>query len=274
MNMKRTVAVCTTLLIFIQALMLIGVVRADGPTGTNHQLDYAFPVPLGVSTSNNRGCFAGTLGFRVKDSMGRLGYVTNNHVAAAGGSKLCPNKAPLGTPQGQPGEYDFNCSFPTPAIGTLNKFISIIRYPFGTNTVDTAFVLIDQTNPQVSNQILDIGSYSKTAASPNVGEVVTKSGRTTGQTLGTVQTINATVLVDYGSGCGFALFKNQVIIAPNPPFSSFTLAGDSGSPVVSTQRFDVNNLPIPLGLIFAGDGTNGVANPLPAVLGALGVTLD
>ena len=53
--------------------------------GDAHMLQYNLPVPMGVSTSNDNGCSAGTLGDRVfrQGNSNRLGYITNNHVASA-----------------------------------------------------------------------------------------------------------------------------------------------------------------------------------------------
>ena len=54
--------------------------------GPNHRLALPLPVPMGVSTSNVIGNFAGTLGFKVRRiGNGEVGYVTNNHIAAASG---------------------------------------------------------------------------------------------------------------------------------------------------------------------------------------------
>jgi hypothetical protein len=68
----------------------------DGPPGNNHKQSFARPVPMGVSTSSVSvsGGFAavGTLGYRVfrLGQPNMVGYITNNHVAGASGSSLCP----------------------------------------------------------------------------------------------------------------------------------------------------------------------------------------
>lgn len=52
--------------------------------GCNHRAYFPYPVPQGVSTSNNKGN-TGTIGFKVCDIRDRnkVGYLTNNHVAAS-----------------------------------------------------------------------------------------------------------------------------------------------------------------------------------------------
>ena len=51
---------------------------------------------------------------------------------------------------------------------------------------------------------------------------------------------------------------------------SAALPGDSGSPVVNLVESSI----IPVGLNFAGNGFNGIINPVPLVLNALGVAID
>ncbi|HEX9867434.1 MAG TPA: hypothetical protein VGC99_02375, partial [Candidatus Tectomicrobia bacterium] len=97
--------------------------------GPAHRLQYNLPVPMGVSTSNDNGCFAGTLGARVfrKGNSSRVGYITNNHVAAAGGANLCPNSAIFGEDQFQRSRLDNNCSLTgLKKIGDLIQFIPIV----------------------------------------------------------------------------------------------------------------------------------------------------
>ena len=95
--------------------------------------------------------------------------------------------------------------------------------------------------------------------------LVKKCGRTTQFTRGRVTAVAATVNVSYGTA-GVATFQNQIIIQSlnaNP----FSAGGDSGSLIVTdvTQQ--------PTGLLFAGSTTHTIANPIQAVLAALGVTI-
>jgi hypothetical protein len=241
----------------------------DGP---EHRQPFPPPVPMGVSTSNEfvTLCAFGTLGFRARDPItGQVGYITNNHVAAAG-ELGCPNNAPIGTNQFQPGLGDNLCRRETD-IGDLDRFVPI---DFGTNTnnrVDAAFVA--SSTALVSNSILDIGPPVGPARDPILNEFAQKSGRTTGLTTGQVRVVNLTARVRYGafSQC-VARFVGQVVIDDLIFGRSFVKSGDSGSPVLTLDGE-------PIGLIFAGgtlskDLTDvGVANPLPVVLQDLGVEL-
>jgi hypothetical protein len=93
---------------------------------------------------------------------------------------------------------------------------------------------------------------------------VIKSGRTTGVTQGTVQSVNTTVKVDYGGGCGIARFVSQVIVTPG----SFSAGGDSGSVVLDSNTMK------PVGLLFAGSATSTVMNHILFVYLRLGVFVD
>jgi hypothetical protein len=240
--------------------------------GAAHKLQYNLPVPMGVSTSNDNGCFAGTLGTRVfrKGNSSRVGYITNNHVAAAGGANLCPNSAAFGEDQFQRGRVDTapQCSpNGVKKIGDLIQFVPIMFGGAFENTVDAAFVLSSRS--LVNKTILDIGNPSSSILEPALNMPVQKSGRTTGQTFGTITTINATVTVGYGA-CGSAKFVNQMLITPG----SFSAAGDSGSLILHKTSKDSSNRFKPVGLLFAGSSTITVGNRISDVLGALSSIID
>lgn len=240
----------------------------DGPPGDDHRLIYPLPVPMGVSTGNDEGCFAGTLGYRAH-RRGRsvaVGYITNAHVASAGGASLCPGGAAFGEDQFQPGLLDFSCAIVPPSIGDLIQFVPIVMGGFFENSVDAAFVASNRA--LVDKFILDIGNPSNSTVQPSLGLLVQKSGRTTGHTTGTITTINATVLVSYGL-CGTAKFVGQMMITPG----GFSAAGDSGSPIL-TFTTDSSGRYRPVGLLFAGSATTTVANRIHDVLGALGLVID
>lgn len=97
---------------------------------------------------------------------------------------------------------------------------------------------------------------------PVVGMEITKSGRTTGVTTGSVLAINSTVNVSYGS-CGTARFIGQVMTT-----AGLGSSGDSGSVVLEQ---DTNT---PVGLYFAGSALSGVMNPILDVYTALRVFVD
>jgi hypothetical protein len=245
----------------------------DRPSGNNPSDAFARPVPMGVSTGNINGTFAGTSGVRVFRSgmSDTVGYITNNHVAAAADTSLCPAQLnPAQMPvfdveQCQPGLLDADDTCVDPPIGSLVQTIPIIMGGQFENTVDAAFVSSSRT--LVEKTILAIGNPSPTVYAPAVNLKVWKSGRTTGLTMGTIQTINATVNVRYGA-CGVAKFIGQIIITPG----TFSAAGDSGALVLGgTDRAGRRK---PVGLLMAGSSTITVANRISDVLGALHSQID
>lgn len=230
---------------------------------------------MGVSTSNVNGIFAGTLGVRVhrigQPSM--VGYVTNNHVGAASGPNLCPaqlNPAKLpafGVDQCQAGRLDaagFACV--APRIGDLTQAVPIVMGTQFDNVIDAVFV--KSTRNLVNKLVLDIGNPSPVLQKPALGLAVRKSGSTTGLTTGTIQTVNATVNVNYGGGCGVAKFVGQMLITPG----GFSAAGDSGALILGGT--DGSGRRKPVGLLFAGSSTFTVANRISDALGALHAQID
>jgi hypothetical protein len=224
---------------------------------------------MGVSTGNDNGCFAGTLGYRVFRSgqSGKVGYLTNAHVAAAGGAGLYPGKAAFSEDQFQTGRLDSSCSPVLPKIGALVQYVPIGFGGSFQNTVDAAFVA--SSRDLVNKLILDLGDPSTSIVAAGLNQAVRKSGRTMGITAGTITTINATITVNYGSACGTAKFVGQIGITPG----SFSTAGDSGAPILSTLKDSAGRLR-PVGLLSAGSSTTTFANRLVDVLVALGAVID
>ena len=101
-------------------------------------------------------------------------------------------------------------------------------------------------------------------ASASVNQDVQKYGRTTSLTLGTVADINA--IVDVGYDNGTARFVDQIIITGST--GAFSGSGDSGSLIVT----QVGNNPV--ALLFAGNSTITVGNPIDLVLDRFNVTID
>ncbi len=247
----------------------------DGPPGSNHQQVFALPVPMGVSTSNVivAGGFVeiGTLGYRVF-RLGQpniVGYITNNHIAGSSGPNHCPvkinptNLPPFGLGQCQPSLPDGGGC--VSSIGGLVQAVPLIMGGSYQNTVDAVFVSSNRS--LVNKTILDIGDPSPTVQAPAVNLSVRKSGRTTGFTQGTIQTINVTGNVSYGA-CGTAKFVGQIAIVPG----SFSAPGDSGSPILGGM--DSLGRRRPVGLLFAGSQTVTFANRISDVLGALHSQID
>jgi len=247
----------------------------DGPPGNNHKQAFAPPVPMGVSTSSASvfGGIAsvGTLGYRVfrLGQPNNVGYITNNHIAGSSGPNHCPvkinpaNLPPFRLAQCQPSVFEVgnSCS----PIGNLVQAVPIIMGGLYQNTVDAAFVKSNRN--LVNKTILDIGDPSPKLQAPAVNLTVRKSGRTTGFTQGTIQTINVTVNVSYGA-CGIARFVGQIAIVPG----NFAAPGDSGSPILGDT--DSLGRRRPVGLLFASSSTIIFANRISDVLGALHSAID
>jgi hypothetical protein len=144
------------------------------------------------------------------------------------------------------------------------------------SNVDAAYAEIVAGQVDTSGNILDLGPVgtttiaaappSATIGIPSLGEAVGKSGRTTGLTCSNIQSLNLTILVNYDSVCGAAspaftaYFTNQVTISGG----TFSAGGDSGSLVVDTGTSRA------IGLLYGGNSTSTVANPIQDVINAFG----
>jgi len=216
------------------------------------------PLRIGCSVAHFK-VTAGSVGAFAQTSAQTPMVLSNNHVLAN------ENDAAIL----QPGPFDGGQN-PGDRIGTLTQFVPLNFT--SANTVDCAVATLDDGISFDSKNLDLLGQLGGVRTSPlDVGDVVAKIGRTTGVTHGTVTAIeldNVTVGYDNGN----ATFNGQIEIegAGSLPFSR---GGDSGSLIV-----DQNNLAS--ALLFAGGetgGTNGMgvtyANPIEAVLQALGITL-
>lgn len=255
-----------------------GVIHAlQAPTGRFR------PAPGGVSIGHIN-ITAGTLGCLVKKN-GKLYILSNNHVLANS------NDASPGDPIVQPGPYDSGQD-PDDRIALLSEFIPITfseggsTCPIGTsvaammnaaaalvgsstrlraistrateNLVDCA--IAEPLNPaDVVNEILGYGTIAGVAEG-TLGMAVKKSGRTTGLTSGTIDQIDVTSNVSYGSN-QVATFVDQLLAG-----GSMSQGGDSGSAVLS----DDNHL---VGLLFAGSTSTTILNRIQNVFQLLQVGL-
>lgn len=213
------------------------------------------PAPSGVSVGHYK-ITAGTIGCLVRHER-QLFILSNNHVLAN------VNAGKPGDPILQPGPYDGG-HVPRDVIAVLSKFIPV-KFGGAPNQVDCA---IARTKPSlVSPKNISYGTINPNPAPCRLNLMVKKAGRTTQFTRGRITDCNATVRVGYGTA-GVAIFQNQIIIqCILPPPAQFSAGGDSGSLIVT----DVGNRPV--GLLFAGSSTHTIANPISAVLSALGVTI-
>jgi len=165
----------------------------------------------------------------------------------------------------QPGLIDVACNKNN--AQTVANLVLSHSLPNSNVDVAIAQVVTGMVNP--SGSILEIGTISKSTVAASIGQLVKKSGRTTGLTHSRITGLNAIVSVIYDNECagGTAFtktFTNQVVIANSG--SSFLNSGDSGSLMVE----DVATNPRAVGLLFAGSSTSAIANPIGEVLTFLG----
>ncbi len=205
------------------------------------------PVPGGVSIGHPS-ITAGTHGVSLR-FLGINAGLSNNHVLAAGSTFQNP-RANIGDLIYQPGPHDGGKESDT--VGSLAWYNPIDTQ--GSNLIDAA--LWQPTTPDLmSEEVLDIGIPSG-IGTVNVGDIIQKSGRTTGLQSAEVIDINATISVNYGDFK--ADFRNQIItdIMGGP--------GDSGS-----ADFDMTG-PNLVGLLFAGSNYVTVHNHIRNILDAIG----
>jgi hypothetical protein len=218
------------------------------------------PVPIGVSTGHPA-VTAGTIGARVHDGQ-RVFALSNNHVFAA------RNDAKQGDPLLQPGRVDGGRN-PEDAIATLFDFEPIRfcgRLVCEMNRMDAAIALSTREQLGSSTPEEGYGSPRPWSVEAKIGATVQKYGRTTGQTVGTITGIHATV--DVGYGAQRARFEDQIVISGR----GFSAGGDSGSLVVTRGALLGDRRPV--GLLFAGSASTTLANPIDVVLDRFSVTID
>ncbi|HYN83915.1 MAG TPA: hypothetical protein VER32_01595 [Pyrinomonadaceae bacterium] len=239
-----------TLALAVSAPLIVSPSRADG--GPQHRVSTDF---YGVSGGNvndrsRRYCCSGTLGALVRGANGANYILSNNHVLARS------NQAAVGEDVSQPGMIDVNCQ-------VAELVADLAPYPdLNTSNVDAAVATLRGAAMRTDGQILDIGIPSSTIRNASVGLAVTKSGRTTGHTTGTVGSVDTDVSVQYTRECGggkrFVIaYQNQVVINS----STFSAGGDSGSLIVTNDSCRQ-----PVALLFAGSSTTTIGNPIGEVM--------
>jgi len=247
------------------------------------------PAPGGVSIGHIY-ITAGTLGCLVQKN-GKKYILSNNHVLANS------NAADIGDPIVQPGPGDGG-GIPEDHIANLKEFIPIQFQNAdsnGSSSCRFARIIADISNvlaaairsdtrlrpvykresrtienkvdcalaeplneDDVLNEILSIGKISGVTEG-TLGLNVKKSGRTTNFTTGSIQQIDVTVEVSYGTG-KTATFVDQLMTG------NMSAGGDSGSAIVDRD----NNI---VGLLFAGSSSNTIINRIQNVFDALQVSI-
>jgi hypothetical protein len=237
--------------------------------GTNPQTRLVRPVAIGASIGTYRpnasnACFAGTLGCRLKGSNGQRYILSNNHVMAEENAGSVGNDLII-----QPGTLDNGCVLDlNDVIGSLSGFVPI-KFNGQANFIDAAVAATTTDDTGFASPTEAYGAPSSNSQSAYVGMPVQKFGRTTSLTLGEVDSINVTVNVGYTAGT--ALFENQIIIVGKRRRgrkivdATFSEGGDSGSLIVTQGNND------PVGLLFAGNSSVTIANPIDEVLTTLSV---
>lgn len=212
------------------------------------------PAPCGVSVGH-RNITVGTIGCLVEIAKSRY-LLSNNHVLAD------TNNGSIGDDILQAGPADDNNpANPARAVAELADFEPIDF--LNNNQIDAAIAsLVDSAI--VTADIMTLGFPSSSIVPPILGKPVAKHGRTTGLTLGSIVDVSFDGNVNFGTLLQprNAWFENQIGIQGNA--GAFSAGGDSGALIVDHP--DLN----PVGLLFAGDAVQTLANPIDAVLSRFG----
>jgi hypothetical protein len=200
--------------------------------------------------------YAGTLGMVTYDDK----ILSNSHVIAMepGTGEFLD----IGTPVIQPGSRDGGRS--VNRVGELEAYIPIDFEPDAENYADAAIGSIDgSVDASPGEQLYEGGNYWVEGwTDVSEGDIVRKSGRTTGVTTGEVIHTDASVLVWYGDQ--LAYFVDQIVVTQEN--WSFAAPGDSGSAVDKDGEF--------VGLIFAGSETCAVISKAEHIIEGLGIAVE
>ncbi|MGH8948601.1 MAG: hypothetical protein ACRDXF_07050 [Acidimicrobiia bacterium] len=196
----------------------------------------------------------GTLGLPVVDkTTGKPMLLSNYHV-------MCVDKSwSIGDVMIQPARVDQGTN--------PNSVVAYLQRGVLGDKVDCA--VAEVTMRSIECDIVDIGKVSGKTNVPSLGQTVRKRGRTTGLTFGIVDTVDLTIVVNYGPDVGDVTLTNQIGVRPDTTQSpKFSDSGDSGSVLVN----DAGDV---VGLHCAGNSDEGygVSNPIDEVLVALNVSI-
>ena len=255
---------------------------------TLNQQKQSIPVSLGSSGSNANAlctspapgfCFGGTLGSLISRE-GQQYILSNNHVLGM------TDTATAGQSVTQPGLIDSGCSLPgTTTVANFTEYITLNPPP--ATPVDVAIAQVVSGNVDAPGKILELGATCNNGGScttagviPDPGspatgngmpatpnESVAKSGRSTGLTCASVEAVATNVEISYSPGCSTTsftvIYSDAVMVGQTATGDSFSAEGDSGSLIVDQATAQ------PVALLFAGDSTSSVGNPVADVLNAL-----
>ena len=235
------------------------------------------PISGGIATIRSPEPASGTLGLVIRKGRGansRLYGITNNHVGASEDVEgMTPPPAKKGDPWVQPGAHGHGTA-PGDTIAKLYKWKKMKPSgPGKMNYYDFAMgqIVAGGLPGALSNEITEIGKV-KGIQDITLDDRVMKRGRTTLKTVGKVVQLivpPGTVSVTYnGFPCDFT---DQAVIVGDPdPMVPFSLAGDSGSMVVSADSDTRSNTFAAKALLFAGGPTSDgidltVASPVKRI---------
>ncbi len=241
--------------------------------GVSHTAKQTPPIQLGTSGGwrydlANGYCCGGTLGALVQK--GGTQYILSNYhvfeadIVAGGNNRVATTRDDVI----QPGLIDVRCK----ADNAQNVATLVVNSSLPSSNVDAAIAQVIPGMVRTDGAILEIGTISSQTVAAAIGQLVKKSGRTTGLTRSKVSGLNASVRVAYDNECAGSVaftktFTGQIII--NNKGSRFLNSGDSGSLLVE----DVATNPRAVGLLFAGSSSLAVSNPINEVLSFLGATM-
>lgn len=209
------------------------------------RVEYYRPVPGGVSVGHWHGD-TGTHGCAVKYGSKTVG-ISNCHVAGLKWGEMQDGR--VGDTILQPGLADLDA--PGTEFGEVIKVARVPPKTEGSTSIDAAIYSGD-----FDESVLNIGVPAE-AILMEPGMRVVKSGRTTGLTSNTIETIGAVVDIE---GYGVARFENVAISK-----SAFSMGGDSGSLVTDLYARSC-------GLVFAGSDRATVICEATEIEKQMGVT--
>jgi hypothetical protein len=235
------------------------------------------PITGGIATIRSPEPATGTLGLVLKKGKGnaaKLYGITNNHVGAGEDvDGMSPAAAKKGDLWIQPGAHG-NGRTPQDTIAKLFMWNRLKpSAPGKVNYYDFAMgqIITGGLPGALPNDITEIGAV-KGMQDTTLDDRVIKRGRTTLKTVGKVVQLivpPGTVSVTYnGYPCDFT---DQVVISGDPdPRVPFSLAGDSGSVIVSADPDTQRNKYVAKALLFAGGPTSDgidltIASPIKRI---------
>jgi hypothetical protein len=246
---------------------------------------YNPPIPLGTSGGNANAicptpapgfCFGGTLGSLLTSNATPAAMVilSNNHVLGMSDGAMSGQEVT------QPGVIETGCLLAgTNNVATVTNILSLQSQPIPAFPVDVTTAQITTGQVELSGNILELGVVTNGVPQPappaagsgmaaTMGQLLAKSGRTTGLTCATVDSTNTSmIIVGYEVGCTTTPFNvtynDEVVVANMSNGQSFIGDGDSGSLAVDELTAE------PVALMFAGSDTDAVGNPVADVLNAL-----